>query len=102
MFGKLGDMMGKLQEMKKKADEIKLKLDNTMINCEAAGGDIKITISGGRKIKSINIAPALQHGSPLELQEQLVLAFNKAIEKADKVNEEEMKNAASGLLPGLT
>jgi hypothetical protein len=101
MFGKLGDMMGKLQEMKQKADEIKFKMDNTLLSSEGAGGDIKITITGNRKIQSIDIASALQHGDKQELEEQLIVALNRAIEKADKVNEEEMKNAAGGILPGM-
>lgn len=93
--------MGKLQEMKQKAEEAKQKLDETLLTAEAAGGDIKITITGNRKVTSLQIAPALQHGGKEELEEQLTVAINRAIEKADKVNEEEMKNAASGLLPGL-
>lgn len=101
MFGKLGDMMGKLQEMKQKADEIKFKMDHTIIKAEGAGGDIKIEITGNRHIKSLEIASALQHGDKQELEEQLIVALNKAIEKADKANEEEMKNAAGGILPGM-
>src|SRR3954469_12742472 len=101
MFGKLGDMMGKLQEMKERADEIKAQLDITVLKTEGAGGDIKIEITGNRKIKSLTIAPALQHGDKEELEEQLTVALNKAIEAADKVNEEEMKKAAGGLLPGM-
>lgn len=94
-------MMGKLQEMKQKADEIKVLLDATTIKTEGAGGDIKIEITGNRKIRNISIAPALQHGDKEELEEQLTVALNKAIEAADKVNEEEMKKAAGGLLPGM-
>jgi nucleoid-associated protein EbfC len=101
MFGKFGDMMGKLQEMKQKADEIKSKLDDAIIKTEGAGGDIKIEITGNRKLKNIEIASSLQHGDKEELEEQLLVALNKAIEEADKVNEQEMKRAASGLLPGL-
>jgi len=101
MFGKLGDMMGKLQEMKQKADEVKSKMDATIINVDAAGGDIKIEITGSRHVKTIEIASALQHGDKQELEKQLMDAFNKAIERADRVNEEEMKKAAGGILPGL-
>jgi nucleoid-associated protein EbfC len=43
----------------------------------------------------------LQHGDKEELEEQLIVSINKAIEKADAINESEMKKAASGLLPGL-
>ena len=101
MLGKFGDMMSKLQEMKQKAEEIKLKLDDTIINVEGAGGDIKIAITGNREIKSLKIAPALQHGDREELEEQLTVTLNKALFKANEVNEHEMKQAASGMLPGM-
>ena len=101
MFGKLGDMMGKLQEMKQKAEEIKMKLDQTALNIEGAGGDIKIEITGNREIKSLTIAAGLQHQGKEELEEQLLITLKKAIQKANTLNEEEMKKAASGMLPGL-
>ena len=101
MFGKLGDMMGKLQEMKQKTDEIKLKLDSTVINVEGAGGDIKITITGNREIKSLTISAALQHGNKEELEEQLTVTLNKALLKANELNDNEMKSVASGMLPGM-
>ena len=101
MLGKFGDMMGKLQEMKQKADDIKLKLDSTIIQVEGAGGDIKISITGNREIRSLTIAPALQHGDKEELEEQLLVTLNKALFKANETNENEMKQVASGMLPGM-
>ncbi len=101
MLGKFGDMMGKLQEMKQKAEEIKLTLDSTLITVEGAGGDIKISITGNREIKSLTIAPALQHGDKDELEEQLIVTLNKALFKANEVNENEMKQVASGMIPGM-
>jgi nucleoid-associated protein EbfC len=101
MFGKLGDMMGKLQEMKQKAEEVKNRLEATELYSESAGGDIKVTITGSRKVKRIEVAPGLQHGDKVKFEEQLAAAVNKAIEAADKMNEEEMKKAAGGLLPGV-
>lgn len=101
MFGKFGDMMSKLQDMKQKADEIKLKLDHTVINIEGAGGDIKIAITGNREIKSLIIAPELQHGDKEELEEQLIVTLNKALLKANELNDNEMKSVASGMLPGM-
>ncbi len=99
MFGKLGDMMGKLQEVKKKVEEIKAKLDNEKIDVTGASGDIKITINGNRKIQKLEITPALQSASKEELQEQLLITVNKAIEEADKRSADEMKSVAGGLIP---
>ena len=101
MFGKMGDMMGKLQEMKKKADEIKVKLDNTILVAEGASGGIKIEITGNRKINSITIAAALQHGDKTILEKELTTTINNAILMANVANEDEMKKVTAGLLPGL-
>lgn len=101
MFGKLGDMMGKLQEMKQKADEVKTTLAATKLTAEGAGGDIKIEITGDRKVLSLEISDGLQHGNKKELEAQLLATINKALVAVEKVNEEEMKKAAGGILPGL-
>ena len=101
MFEKFGEMMGKLQEMKQKADDIKIKLDDIIINVEGAGGDIKIAITGNREIKSLTIAPGLQHGNTEELEEQLTVTLNKALFKANETNENEMKQVAGGMLKGM-
>ncbi len=99
MFGKLGDMMGKLAEVKQKMEEIKAKLETTTLDVTGAGGDIKITINGNKKIQKLEIADALQHGDRQALQKQLVETFNKAVDEADKVNAEEMKKVAGGMIP---
>jgi nucleoid-associated protein EbfC len=101
MFGNLGDMMGKLQEMKQKTEEVKAKLDAKVIKVEGAGGDIVIEINGNRIIKNVQITPALQHGDKEELEEQLIVTLNKALEKAEALNESEMKAVAGSMLPGL-
>jgi nucleoid-associated protein EbfC len=97
MLGKFGDMMGKLSEMKQKAEELKASLDHITVTEEGAGGDIKISITGNRKLLSLTIAPALQHGDKEELEEQLLVTINRAIARADALNENEMKKAAGGL-----
>ena len=99
MFGKLGDMMGKLAEIKQKIEEIKAKLETTHFDVTGAGGDIKMTINGNKKIQKLEIADALQHGNKEELQKQLTETFNKAVAEADKANAEEMKKVAGGMIP---
>lgn len=92
-------MLGKLQEIKAKIAEIKVKMDSTFVDVSGASGDIKITMSGNRKIQKLHIEPALQHGSKEELEKLLTETFNKAVEEADKMSEAEMKKVAGGMLP---
>jgi nucleoid-associated protein EbfC len=101
MFGKLGDMMGKLQEMKQKAEEAKARLAATELPVEGAGGDIQLVITGDRQLLRLKISDALQHGDKQELEKQLLNTLNAALSAAEKVNEEEMKKAAGGILPGI-
>lgn len=93
--------MGKLQEMKQKAEEAKATLAAIELNIEGAGGDIKVKITGDRKILDLQISDALQHGNKEALLEQLQVTLNKALQAAEKTNEDEMKKAAGGILPGL-
>ncbi|MBS1636069.1 MAG: YbaB/EbfC family nucleoid-associated protein [Bacteroidetes bacterium] len=101
MFDKFKDMMGQLQLMQQKAEEVKAALDNLTVSESGAGGDIKITMTGNRRVVSLSIDPALQHGDKEELEEQLTVTLNRAIAKADALNESEMKKVAGGMMPGL-
>ena len=94
-----GNMMEQLQMMKMKMEEIKNNLETKSITAEAAGGDIQVTINGNKKFKSIQISSALQFGDKEELEEQLCVALNRAMEKAEQVYENEMKAVAGGMLP---
>jgi DNA-binding YbaB/EbfC family protein len=94
-----GNMLEQIQMMKMKMEEVKESLELKQITTEAAGGDIKVVINGNKKIKSISISPSLQFGDKEELEEQLTVAMNRAIEMAEQLYENEMKSVAGGMLP---
>ena len=85
--------------MKMKMEEIKENLETKIISADAAGGDVRVTINGNKKIKSVTISPSIQFADKEELEEQLCVAINRAIEKAEKMHENEMKAVAGGMLP---
>lgn len=91
--------MGKLQDMKQQMDEIKARLDTITVEGEAGNGAVKITVTGNRKIKGVKISDTLANADREELEDLLIIALNKAIENADKVNESEMQGAAMGVMP---
>ncbi len=97
----LGDMMGKFQEMRLKMEESKKRLDTITVEAEAGGGAVKVTITGNREIKKIAIKEDLFKGDKEELEEVLIVAINRAIEQAEKVNAAEMQGAAQGILPNI-
>jgi nucleoid-associated protein EbfC len=98
MFG--NNMMEKLQEMQKQAEVSKQRLDKISVIGEAENGKIKIEITGNRKVKSVSIDGSLLNDKE-QLEDILLVAMNRAIEQADKVNEAEMRSTAMNFLPNM-
>ena len=97
MFG----MMKKLKEAQQKMQEIKDRLDAITVEGSSPGGKIKVTANGNRKVKGITFADNDITSDPEQLEDYLIMAVNDAIEKAERVNEAEMKSAAGSMMPGL-
>lgn len=96
-----GDMMGKLQDMKQKMEETKKRLDTITLEGEAGNNAVKVRVNGNRQIKSVEISPELFSADKEEVEDLLVIAINRALEKAEKVNEAEMAGAAKGIMPNI-
>ena len=95
-------MLGKLNEVKKTMDEIKSRLDKVSVDGEAGEGAVKVIMNGNRKVTALTVADKMLNAErKLELEEFLVLALNRASEKAQQVSESEMKAAGKGLLPNI-
>lgn len=96
------DMLGKLNEVKKAMDEMKARLDTISVDGEAGEGNVKVTASGNKVIKSVTISEKLmQADRKEELEELIELAVNRALDKAQNLSETEMKAAGKGILPNI-
>lgn len=94
-------MFGKLAEAQKKAEEMKQRLAGVTVQGQAASGDVTITMDGNKKVKSLYIETHLVLPErKVELQDYLGIAIEDAINKADVVSANEMKNLMGGI-PGL-
>lgn len=100
MFGN-NNMMQKLQQMQEQAEKSKEKLNQIIVESEAGGNLINIEMNGNRVLKSISINTELKEMDKEDLEDLLVVALNRALTKANEVNEKEMANSAKGLFPGM-
>lgn len=98
MFGNIKDMMGKLQEAQAQAKEMKERLAQVEIKESHQG--IEVLINGNRQLRALKIDPSLLADAE-ELEDKMLLALNKALEKAESLHESEMKNMAKGMMPGM-
>jgi DNA-binding YbaB/EbfC family protein len=97
-------LMQMAQQMQRQMAKIQEELGTTMVEGTAAGGSIKVTMTGHRELKSISIAPEVVDPEDVEmLQDLLLVAFNEAAKKAQQLTEERMGPLTGGMkgIPGL-
>ena len=100
MFGDLSGMMNKLKEAQQKVEETKTRLNSVLVDETSADKKIKVTLTATREIKAISIDETLLTDKE-ELEDYLILTLNKAIEKASKINENQMAIAAKSGMPNI-
>ncbi|QTD38160.1 YbaB/EbfC family nucleoid-associated protein [Polaribacter batillariae] len=100
MFGDISGMMGKLKEAQQKVEETKVRLNSVLVDETSSDGKIKVTLTANRQIKAISIDDSLLTDAE-ELEDYLILTLNKAIEKATRINENEMAIAAKAGMPNI-
>lgn len=100
MFGDMEGMMAKLKEAQAKIEETKARLNTVMVDGESGNGAVIVTVTGNREVKNIAIDDELLEDKEA-LEDYLIIALNKAILKANEINEAEMAAAAKGGLPDI-
>lgn len=95
-----GDMLSKLGDMKKEMEARKERLESVRIKAESPDGKIVIFLDGNRKLRDISIDPSAIEDHE-ELEDLLTVTFNRAIEKANHLNDTEMGDMAKQFLPGM-
>ena len=100
MFGDMMGMMNKLKETQKKVKETKERLHTVLLDEASNDNKLKVTITGNRTIKSIDIDEELLSDKEM-LEDYLILTLNKAIERATAVNETELAAVAKEGLPNI-
>lgn len=100
MVGDLQGMMAKLKEAQAKIEETKTRLNTIMVDGISGDGLVVVTITANREVKNIAMDDALLSDKE-QLEDYLIIAFNDALEKANKINEAEMSAAAKVNLPNI-
>ena len=92
--------MNKLKEAQAKVEETKKRLDTVTMQEKSSDDLLKVTITGNREIKNIEVAEELLEDKE-QLEDYLVLTLNKAIKRPSDMNEAELGAAAKDGMPDI-
>ena len=95
-------MMKQLQKMQEKMAQVQAELEKKTVSAEAGGGMVRVLANGKQQIAKIQIEKEVINPEDAEMLEDLILAaVNKALDESQKMAQEEMSKATSGMLPNI-
>ena len=95
------DLINKLQDLKKQSEDSKSRLAEIEISEEAGNGLIRISMNGNRELKSVKINADLKQFENDDLEDLICVAFNRALDKVNELNEQEVMSSAQSLFSGM-
>lgn len=101
-FGGGGMNMGNLMKQAKKMQDdmarVQKELEEKEVNATSGGGAIKVTVTGKKMIKSIEISPEVVDADDVEmLQDLIIAAINEAMRMADDLASSDMNSVTGGM-----
>lgn len=97
-------MIRKLQsDLNTRVEKMHEDLENETVEGSAGGGVVKVTVSGTREVRAVQIGPeAIDPDDPEMLQDLVMAAVNQGLDAAKKLHEERVSAITGGMrFPGL-
>ena len=91
----LAQMMQK--QVEQNVEKTKKELANKEVHAEAGNGLVKVTMTGRRVVKRIQIDPSLLQDDTDMVEDLVAAAVNDAVRQADELYESEMAKSTSGM-----
>jgi len=97
------DLMRQMQKVQEQMTTIQDETKQEVLEISAGGGMIKLSITGGLEVQSIEIDPEVVDPEDVDMLQDLILAaVNEGIQKAQALMEGRMASLTGGLgIPGM-
>ncbi len=91
-------LMKEAQKLQTEMTRVEEELANKTVEATSGGGMVKVVVTCGFEVKSVEVAPEVVDPDDIEmLQDLIVAAINAGISKAKQTNEAEMAKVTGGL-----
>lgn len=91
-------MMKQAQKMQADIAKAQAEVDAMEITTRAGGGAVEVTVSGNKRIKTLQIDEAILDPEDKEVIEQMILsAVNDALTQIDEMSEQKMGAVTGGM-----
>jgi DNA-binding YbaB/EbfC family protein len=96
-------MMNQLRKMQQEMAKAQEEIQNTTVEGAAAGGVVKITMTGDNRVTKVALDKSVVDPDDVEtLEDVIVAAFNDARAKAEEFASKRMGSVTGGLkIPGM-
>lgn len=101
--GNMNNLLKQAQKMQQQMQDMQKDIENKEFEASVGGGVVKITVTGKKEVKRIQLQPEVVDPDDIEtLEELIVAAFNEASKKADETMSNELGKITGGMnLPGM-
>ena len=102
MKGNIAGLMQQAQKMQQQMQEAQEQLANMVVTGEAAGGLVRVTMTGKHAVKRVEIDPSLLDDKEM-LEDVVTAAVNDAVNRVATTTAERMSEMTAGinLPPGM-
>lgn len=92
-----------MKQLQERLARARKELEELTVEATAGGGAVRAVVTGGLRLRAVEITPEVVDPEDVELLEDLVAAaVNEALEKAQALQSQQLSPLAGGLgLPGL-
>lgn len=104
--GQLGKLLQQAQKLQSDMNKVQEELKNMRVEATVDAGSVKVIVNGRQEIMDVILDKAIIHPANSKvIQELLVSAVNKALEKSREMANKEMAKVTGGLsipnIPGM-
>lgn len=97
MKGGMAGLMKQAQQMQEKMQKVQEELANAEVTGESGAGLVSVVMNGRHDVRRINIDDSLMSEDKDILEDLIAAAFNDAVRKLEKKNQEKMAGMTAGM-----